>query len=277
MLKNLRKITSLLLVLALVVLVFGPAAVSAEAIGASSDKNAQSVVYQAVGSSISADMRKSLSSYDIPVKADTKLEIVKVKGEEGTILYVTNQEGALVTKTAMMTVAEDGKLKSFTAEDVARATPDLSADGGTVNPFGDGLQIIFTIGFFAYYHSSDSRGIIQPQMAMFRYVDPNNLYTVSKLIMYYDCHGFEGDFDGINIDTSETEWWDVTRYRITVSRTNPTRNAYYSESDPIADDKALLMYGGDCMQEVIYTLRGVRKSTGATINITDYLSIDSYY
>ena len=281
MLKNLRKITSLLLVLTLVVLVYGPAAVSAEAIGASSDKKAQSVVYQAVGSSISADMRKSLSSYDIPVKADTKLEIVKAKDEEGTILYATTREGALITQSALMAIGDDGQLKAFSAEDVAAASSNLDGEYSVVNPFNDSLQITFTVSFYAYNYGGDHRGILQPQTAMFMYKDPNNLYTIRRLIMNYDCYGFKEDFDGTSIDPDDIELNEAPfHYRITKSQNNPARNTYYSKTKDFRDyypGQALVMfYGNDCMQEVVYRLTGVKNSTGAEIDITRYVFLNTW-
>ncbi|MBR3979154.1 MAG: hypothetical protein IKJ94_05990 [Oscillospiraceae bacterium] len=277
MLKNLRKITSLLLVMTLVVLFFGPASANAATIGASNDKKDAQVIYRAVGSSVSAKMRESLSDFSISVKENTELEIVKAKDEEGTILYATTREGALVTQSALMAIGDNGELKTFTAEDVVTASSNFYGEGADVNPFNNSFQISFSVSFYAYSYGSDRYGIIRPKLAMFMYKDPNNLYTISELVMNYDCYGVLGEFDGTNIDTSISDDGEVTRYRITKAQTNPARNTYYSRTREIASNRALLMYGGDCMQEIAYTLVGVRNSTGASFDITDYVMVDVYF
>ena len=277
MLKNLRKITSLLLVMTLIVLVFGPTSANAATIGTSGNKHESQVLFRAVGSGVSAKMRESLSNFSISVKENTELEIMKAKDEEGTILYATTREGSLITKSALMAIGDDGMLKAFTAEDVVAASSDLDGDSSVVNPFNDSLQITFSVTFYAYSYGTDPYGIIRPKTAMFMYRDPNNLYTISKLVMNYDCYGVLGEFDGTNIDTSISDAGEVTRYRIINSQTNPARNTYYSKTQEIATDRALLMYGGDCMQEVAYTLTGVRNSTGASFDITDYVMVDVYF
>lgn len=280
MLKKLRMMTSLLLVLTLIVLAFGPTSANAATIGTSGDKKEAQVIYRAAGSSISENMRESLLGYSIPVKENTELKIVKAKNEEGTILYATTREGALVTQSTLMAIGDDGKLKSFTAEDVVAASSNLDGENSVVNPFNDSLQITFAVSFYAYYYGSDHRGILQPQTAMFIYQDPNNLYTINRLIMNYDCYGHLEDFDGTNIDPDDIEWDDVFKYTITKSQNNPARNTYYSNTKDFRQQhpgKAMVMlYEADSMQEVVYRLVGVRNSTGAAIDITRYVFLNTW-
>ena len=94
--------------------------------------------------------------------------------------------------------------------------------------------------------------------------------------MNYDCYGDKCPFNGTAVDTYSSEVVHDTRYRITVSRTNPTRNAYYSESDPIESNRAMLLIFGVGLHEIAYTIQGVRNSTGKKINITDYKMVDPY-
>lgn len=182
MLKKLQKITSLLLVTALAVLAFTPTTVGAIIPGEDSYSCDQQVVYSSLGSNTSANLRNNLANYNIAVKNDTVLEIVQ-NSDEGTMLYATNTDGALITKSVLMAIGDDGKLQSFTEEDIAAASANLSGGNATVNPFNDSFQIVFMVSYYAYPYSTDSEGIVQPQTAMFLYKDASNLYTISSLTM----------------------------------------------------------------------------------------------
>jgi len=269
-----------LLVLTLIVLALGPTSANAATIGTSGDKKEAQVIYRAAGSSISVKMRESLSDYSISVKENTELKIVKARNEEGTILYATTREGTLVTQSTLMAIGDDGKLKSFAAEDVATASSNLDGEYAVINPFDDSLQITFTVAFYAYNYGTDHRGILQPQTAMFIYRDPNKLYTINRLIMNYDCYGHLEDFDGTSINPDDIEWdEDVFKYTVTKSQNSPARNTYYSNTKDFRDyhpGKAMVMfYEVDSLQVVVYRLVGVRNSTGAAIDITRdvYLNI----
>ena len=275
MLKKLQKITSLLLVTALAVLAFTPTTVGAIIPGEDSYSCDQQVVYSSLGSNTSANLRNNLANYNIAVKNDTVLEIVQ-NSDEGTMLYATNTDGALITKSVLMAIGDDGKLQSFTEEDIAAASADLSGGNATVNPFNDSFQIVFMVSYYAYPYSTDSEGIVQPQTAMFLYKDASNLYTISSLTMRYDCYGIEGYFNGSTF-TPISGPLDGYRYRITKTQTNPNRNTYYSKTSPISSNKAVqLFYSPGGEQVVNFTIVGVRNSSGATVNITREVPLNTH-
>ena len=276
MLNKMRKATSLLLIVVLVVLVLAPTRVSAVIPGEDSYAGSERVVFSELGKNTSTNLRKVLADYNISVKRDTLLEIVQSSDGDGTVLYATDVDGELITKSVLMAVGEDGNLQSFTAADITAVATDLSGGNATVNPFSNSFQVVFAVSYYAYPYSSDPKGIVQPQTAMFIYMDDNNLYTLSKLTMHYDCWGDEGYFDGVNF-TRISSATDGYKYRITKSQTNPNRNTYYSKTDPIDSNKAVLVdYYPDEGHVVTYTIVGVRNSTGANVNITREVPLDLY-
>jgi hypothetical protein len=276
MLGKARHVISLLLIAVLVILFVAPPKANAVVSGKESYVGKE-VIFSEFGGNTSNNLRKALADYNISVKQDTLLEIIQESDGDGTVLCATDVNGELVTKTMLMAVGEDGNLQSFTVDDIASvASTDLSGGDATVDPFSNSFQIVFVVSYYAYPYSSDPIGIVQPQTAMFIYMDDNNLYTLSKLTMNYDCHGDEGYFDGVNF-TVISGPLDGYKYRITKSQTNPRRNTYYSNTDPIASNKAVLVdYFPDGGHEVVYTIVGVRNSDGASINVTGYVPLELY-
>jgi len=126
------------------------------------------VIFSEFEKNTSINLRKVLADSNISVMRDTLLEIVQSSDGDGTVLYATDVDGELITKSMLMAVGEDGSLQSFTEEDITSATRDLSGGSATVNPFSNSFQIVFTVSFYAYPYSSDAIGIAQPQTAMGR-------------------------------------------------------------------------------------------------------------
>ena len=273
-----RKITSLLLVAVLAVLCFAPVKVSAVAPDEDSYAGRETVIFTEFGKNTSNNLRKALADYNIPVKGDTLLEIVQSNDGGGTVLYATDVDGELITKSVLMAVGEDGDLLSFSEDDIAAvASTDLSGGNATINPFNNSFQVVFAVSYYAYPYGADPVGIVRPKTAMFIYMDANNLYTLSKLTMQYDCWGDSGYFDGDNFVVTSGPL-DGFRYTIINSKTNPNRNTYYTETDEMDFPNAVLVdYYIDGGHVVTYTIKGVRNSTGATVEITREVPLDLYY
>lgn len=276
MVNKMRKITSIFMVAVLAVLFFAPVKASAVVPGEDSYVGREKVIFSEIGKNTSTNLRNVLEDYNISVKRDTLLEIVQSSDGDGTVLYATDVDGELITKSVLMAVGEDGNLQSFTEEDIAAAAGDLLGGSATVNPFSNSFQIVFTVSFYAYPHSSDTLGIVRPKTAMFIYMDANNLYTLSKLTMHYDCWGDSGYFDGDDFVVTSGPL-DGYRYRITKSQTNPNRNTYYSRTNELEFPYAVLVdYYPDGGHVVTYTIVGVRNSNGTAVNITREVPLTLY-
>lgn len=275
MLKKFKRFTGLLLACAIVV---GMLAASSSAVALNEEKNyiTESVTYRELGCNVSLDVQKFLMNYDICINSDTIVEICNLGEGEGSALYATDIDGGLITKSVFMAVDEDGRRKNFSDQDIALTASELAGGNATINPFNDSFQVVFMVSYYAYTYSTDTEGIVQPQTAMFLYKDPSNLYTISRLTMHYDCYGIEGDFNGTTF-TDLTGPLDGYRYRITKTQYNPSRNTYYSKNSPISSKKAIkLFYEPGGLQEVSYTIVGVRNSNGATINLTDDIPLNTH-
>ncbi len=137
MLNKIRKITSIFMVAVLAVLFFAPVKASAVVPGEDSYVGREKVIFSEFGKNTSINLRKVLADSNISVKRDTLLEIVQSSDGDGTVLYATDVDGELITKSVLMAVGEDGSLQSFTEEDITSATRDLSGGSATVNPFSN--------------------------------------------------------------------------------------------------------------------------------------------
>lgn len=273
MLNLLRKIASFTLIVALLVI---PVAAKEVVLTEDSILRSPRVTYSELGCNTSINLRESLASYNISVKNNTLVEIMETADGTGTMLCATDTSDTLITKSVFLAVDETGSLESFTEEEVAAISTSLSGGNATVNPFNDSFQIVFMVSYYAYPLGFDSEGYVQPQTAMFIYKDPNHLYTISNITMRYDCYGIEGYFDGSTF-TAITGPLDSYRYRIYKSQSNPNRNTNYSTHNPIASTKAIQLYyspGG--MQVVSFSITGVRNSTGASINITNEIPLNTH-
>lgn len=276
MLKSIIKLTGLLLVFMMVIGMIAPAPVAAAIMENETVGVNDPVAYRELGCNISLSVQEYLKNYNICVKDDTMIEICDLGEGKGSALYATDVDGDLITKSVFMAVGEDGRLKPFSEQDIALAARELSGGNATINPFDDSFQVVFMVSYYAYTYNTDTEGIVQPQTAMFQYKDPSNLYTISRLTMHYDCYGIEGNFNGTTF-TDITEPLDGYRYRITKTQYNPSRNTYYSKNSPISSGKAIkLFYDPGGLQEVSYTIVGVRNSDGATINITDDIPLNTH-
>lgn len=218
-----------------------------------SDAVQAEVVSTLYGSQVSDDMCKKLGERNITIDNDTLVEFVRTDSHEATAIVFTNTDGELISRSILVGIEEDGELQPFSVS-------DLSGGNATVDPFDDSFYIVFMVSFYAYQYSTDWKGIVQPQTAMFIYHDPDRLYTVERLIMNYDCYGVGGYFDGTTF-TPFTGPLEVYHHRITVDRTNPSRSTYYSNTNPISSNMAIqLFYQPGGLQEIAFSITVVRNS-----------------
>lgn len=260
----------------LIILVFAPVSAYATTNGEEDLAGRLSITYRASGREVSADMRKTLAEYNIAVDRNSLVEIIQRGDDKGTQLCVTKTNGALVTKTTLMSVGDNGELNNFTAADVAAASQNPSGASVYTNPFNDSLQLVFGASYYAYTYGGISERIIQPQSVVFVYFDPDNRYTMSRVAFSYKCYGDEGYFDGTTF-TTIFSGADGHYYSMSKTVTNPLPSNYYSISKPISSNKAIRVcseMGYDPYmryQWVTFTLTGKRNRDNKAIDIWDDL------
>lgn len=264
MYRRLRKVTSLGLTVVMLLMAFAPMRAMAVVSGENNSYNTSNTVYRAVACDASARLKGRLAEYNIPVNNDTLIEIVNKESSGGSVLYATSVDGALIHQSVLTAYDENGERVSFTE---ANVIDDLEGGSLTINPFRDSFKVVFTITFYIYNDGLIFNAYVQPQLAMFIYYDDADIYSISQFTMNYNCIGIEGYFDGVNF-TAISGPLDGYRYTITVSRNNPSRRTYYSQTDPISSNKAVYIYsapGG--ANEVEFEIFGTRKATGASVHI----------
>lgn len=267
MLQKIKRSVSFVMVFALL-LVSGSVAASASSIVACNSEivaESQNAIYSIQADRASKQLTEELSVCNVPVNDESLIQIVPVGESGGNAVVTTTTENAVVTKSVLMAVNEDGEI-------VAVSAASLSGDSAPVYPFGNSFRIVFMISYYAYSYGSDAEGLVQPQTGMFIYYDNDDLYTVKNLTMEYFCNGIDGTYiDGVF--TPISQGYSPISYVIRKAVTNPSRNTYYSRTSPYNANKAIqLHYDPGGMQGVEFDLSVVRKSDGKSISISN--SID---
>lgn len=264
MFRKLRRTTSLGLAVVILLMSFTPMRAMAAVPYENNSYKTSDTVYRAVARDVSAQLKGRLTEYNIPVNNDTLIEIVNKGSSGGSVLYATSIDGALIHQSVLTAYDENGERVSFTE---ANLTDDLEGGSLTINPFRDSFKVVFTITFYIYNDGLILNAYVQPQMAMFIYYDDADIYSISQFTMNYNCIGIEGYYDGVNF-TAISGPLDGYRYTITVSRNNPNRRTYYSQTDPISSNKAVYIYSGPGgVNEVEFEIFGTRKATGASVHV----------
>ncbi len=274
--QTVKKITSLVLVLALS-LVFLPLRADASTVSQEKNTAASQTLFRAQGNQISSAVCAELEKRNIEVNEDTVIKLVSLGSGKGIAIQAFNKVGNTVTMATLTAIDEEGAPKLFTAADMAQTR---SAGGGnnTVNPFNNTFSITFLVSFNYFSTNGLVPDLIQPQTAMFLYSDDNQLYTVNSMRMEYSCTGVPYTKSGSTF-TPPSSGYNQKTHTITVSRTNPNRNTYYSNNNnPYPSNKALFLGGspgGD--QWIDYILVVVRKSDNKQITIDDYALLTFNY
>lgn len=237
MLKKLRKITSLLLVTALVVLVFTPATVGAIIPGEDSyhdnvPSSSPNALRSITGNQASQSLRQCLAEYDIVVNNNTLLEVIPSGIENGTTaLLVTNVEGSRVTTNYMFALDDNGDVLSVSEP----TTGDYSlcaAVGDEEDPFYDGsFRCVWTVRYNSVRFSG--RFCTQPEYAQFVYFNSGG-HTVQSVEMRYITTGEGYTYPG-GVYLGQT----LNTHTIRISPSSPRSNLYYVSENAYRTDRAI--------------------------------------
>lgn len=238
MFKHIRKITSLLLVLALVTVSMGVFTVSAED-GTPEGKTAaelftpsENSLYSVTGLHASADLCTKLESYGIHVQNDTLIEVIPTGiSRDATALQITSAEDNSVTKTLCMFVDEEGKVQP----PLVGNTGSVSTREGsntTIDPNDDSFVIRIAVSYNRY-----NLFYYRPISALFTYSHDGS-YKVTKASIEYGCCGYEFTYPGLVAIENDSPLYTYT-YTMSVSTNNPQTNTVYSVNDPYRSDRVI--------------------------------------
>lgn len=243
--KSMRRITSLFLTAALVLVAFAPSAVSASEMKQLQDaqENFLSASKNALDSVRGAQADKQLTSalteYNITVKDDTLLEVLPAgDGEGGTVLSITNASGNEGEKVLLMAVHENGKIQapSLTKVESAAETRGNTGDAGTANPFSDSLVLSFMTNYNFYSDGVNTKAYVQPQTAMFIQYRNDSSKELTRIIMDYTAFGTEYTYPGLVPISSADDYY---YHHIVVDKIDPGNRTYYSTSNPYRSDRVI--------------------------------------
>lgn len=243
MFKHIRKITSLLLVLALVTVSMGVFTVSAEAViidGLSSEElltPSASSLYSINGLQAPAVLRNTLALYNINVDNDTLIEIIPSGTSiDNNALLVTTSDQTTIQKSLFIVFDEEGKIDPF---------PIPRGDAYSVNSGESHIFDHFNNGSFTIHASvqyedltTSGRFIFRPESALYVYYNSGN-HSVGGIYMDYICCGFACTYPGL-VDLGG----GLTMHIISVNQANPVKNRIYSASNAYYANRALQVTGG---------------------------------
>lgn len=282
MLQRFKRVVGILLAVAFVVVLSGPAIVSAaevqraETVALKALMPSEDALLSVTGKQIPSNLNQALSVRNIKITDNTLIEIVEVGSCNATAIVATNIEGCEIFKNIIMAVDEDGEFQSLTDAEIAVLASSLHGGNATDYPFRNSFEIIFAVSFNAYGYSSDPIGLVQPQTAMFIYFDEDELYDVGSISMTYGCSGIEGYYTNGNFDAI-TEAGEFFRYDINLYRGYPNPRSYYSASGNFPSDRVILTTSGaDSGHFIEYEIVAYRQSNNARVIVEDYIFLDLY-
>lgn len=258
-----RRITSLFLTAALVLVAFAPSAVSAsetkqleearENFLTASDNALDSVR----GVQADKQLTSALAAYNVTVKDDTLLEVLPAgDGKGGTILSITNASGSEGEKVLLMAVNEDGNIQAPSLSKVKSAaeTRTNTGDSDSVYPFNDSMVLTFLINYNGYSSGTVANTFVQPQTAMFIYYKNSSNITLTHIHMDYGAFGTEYTYPGLQPVGSAIDY--VTHHVIVDIANNLKPRTYYSANNPYRPDRVIRVesteIGGQYVDWTIY-------------------------
>lgn len=245
MFKHIRKITSLLLVLALVTVSMGVFAVSAHGNLSTEEFTLTTpspfALYSVIGANASPILCKELATYNVPVTSKTLIEILPMESSDAsTVLSVTNTDGNSVIKDIFVAVNEDGEFEEITPIDENASM--LMGGSNIYLPDNSSSLIRATATYNVFSKGNDPLNLVpyyQPTALSFIYY-PNGVDTVSYAWINYECYGFEFTYPGF-VDVSGGV---PHTHNIVIAQSNPSSNYAYYKSNPYRTDRVLLTGSG---------------------------------
>lgn len=264
MLKQIKKATSLLMVVVLALLVFAPVAASAQMI--TTEKNAfasSNALYSIRGAQASDSLCKNLARFNVTVNKDTLIEVIpRGKQDDSTALAVTTLEGPTVVRSVFVTYDENGEVLPISVPN-ERATTASGAFGDELDPFGN-RRLVVAWGVAYNRFVSDGRYCYQPYYAQIMYENNAN-YSVTYMGLDYKCYGYELNYPSF-VDRNEP----FVLHRMQISQNNPSQNRIYGNTDAYRTDRVLCVNPGGGYHSAKYTMT----INGTTDSWTDYIPLE---
>ena len=235
--KTIRKTTSLLLTLAMLLTLIGAFSVSAFDEISTEEMfipATPGALYSVTGATASVAVRNAVETYGVTVRPNTRIEVQLTDDNSATCVVVTNKTGTTVTKDVINVVSEEDGCLVVLLPDDDIAVPMA---GSSVNLPNDDLPVIRATAVYEQIDIPwDTIYGYQPTGMFFFCYNVNGNDVITNVNIAYICTGWEYTYPG-GVDLSGNYPYDH-ECRVTV--TNPAFNRMYQSYNPYRTDRVLI-------------------------------------
>lgn len=245
MVKKYRRFVSLLLTFSLLCVSFGAFSVNAQSAG--SDKvtaedlltPSKNALYGIYGNHMTVAEKRAFKKYGVSIAENTLVEYIGMKSANVPVgVVITQQDNEALSKTLLMSVAQDGEILPITlpvdetasARGGANVSKDIFRDGSLV--FQIAIQYNgFTNGYLTEQY-------FQPISALFIYYKNSGSYNVQEIELEYVCSGNQYTYpEYIAVDTHIPRF----THTIAISKSAPEASRVYSRNNPYRTDRVIFI------------------------------------
>jgi len=236
--KHMRKAISVLTTLAILMTATLNVLAGNQEVVSANSKEDEFAVYSVLAEGAPQAVSTVLEKAEVDVYDDTLIEVLPLNstGNE-SVLVVTNEDGATVTKEIILSVAGDGTINDA-SELFDNDNMTSRAGGGNWLPWQDGTLVRAVAVYNKYL---GSHGYYQPQSCYFIYYD-NGVDLITYVSLDYKCHGYEYTYPGY--EPLYDGDFDTYEHTISVVKSNPAYSTIYMTNDPYRSDRIICTNGG---------------------------------
>lgn len=173
--------------------------------------------------------------------------------DNATALQIKNVNGKQVSQDLVLAVKENSEIGTFWMVPGGDASVCSNNNGGMVDPIQDGT-LMLTLN--AVYNLPASRNqepvfwsyYVQPVSVKFKYQDPGNAHTISRVYLDYYCQGYEHECDA-NL-TPVASGNVLYEHSIVLNKGSAVNGVYYTRSNPYNTERAIYLYSSNATHQI---------------------------
>ena len=251
--RQIRRLVSLLTVVAMSLVLFAPTAVHAVDYQSSSQtqslSSSSNLVFCTLGENVSSSFSKDLQDVGIDIKNNTLIEFISSeKNSNPDTIVVTNIDGSVMEKAFITSVTSDGTRRSYSEVN--------DGYGWNTSPMDDSFTLVIMVEYNRFSTNLLSTYYYQPVNALFIYYDRDNLYKVNSAEINYECGGYEytivrsgGVITGYTpVSSGPTQY----THSITINTSSPNKNTYYGGNNPYNTNRVIDPNLGPYAAHILY-------------------------
>ena len=270
MLKKIKYFTSILMVVALVMLCLAPSASAANALEDQKEavKVQSTALYTMKGSQLSTSAAASLKSHGVTVSADTVIEIVPTKIARGhNALRVTNLNGITVETCEFIAFDADGEPKAAVQPAALRSISDYGVSDSIDLLFNGSLVFMWDVAYDRY--GNQSRIFYRPTFVQMKCLNSGG-HSVSYMVAQYICGGSPHTYPGF-VDLGDNTGYG-SEFTMIVETNNPVHNQYYYNMRGYPENRVIMVYpgAGYVWVDFCFIVNGSQYTTRELINVVDW-------